>query len=79
MSTSLVEAMMIPGIKGEHVGVRDGLVLNPVRQGIDGCVLYYLQVYNLWVFSVSVVYKIWGGVSKILRLSPMNISPFLEG
>ncbi|CAM9149816.1 unnamed protein product [Ascophyllum nodosum] len=36
MSGSLIEAMMIPEIKGEPSGVRDGLVLNPVRQGING-------------------------------------------
>ena len=44
MSGSLIEAMMIPEIKGEPSGVRDGLVLNPVRQGINGFVLFVLFV-----------------------------------
>ncbi|CAM9646007.1 unnamed protein product, partial [Hapterophycus canaliculatus] len=36
VSAALVEAMMIPKIEGDIGGVRAGLVLDPVRQGVNG-------------------------------------------
>lgn len=40
MSASLVEAMMMPDVGGDAGGgIRAGLVLDPVRQGVSRCVL----------------------------------------
>ena len=43
VSASLVEAMMMPDIDGDVGGVRAGLVLDPVRQGVSRCIASVLS------------------------------------